>query len=636
MRKTAAKRKAPARKVAPAAPKVATPPTAPAAAVPKVKIAKAKGRPMLAWVGKRPLRELVAFPAQEVERFAAEGGLTADIDWSEWPERYPRGGLLFHGDNKEVLAHLLANGFRSKVDLIYIDPPFDSGADYVRRVQLRGVGGNAKLDGEGYTIGEQLQYTDIWANDNYLQFMYERVQLLKELLREGGALFLHCDYRRAHQLRSLVDEIFGTGAFLNEIVWSYRRWPSDTDAYQAMHDTILYYVLPGGEPHTFHRSYEEASESYMRRFGGKTQRLDEATRTRKITSDEATRGMPMRDVWDLSIVAGFKAERTDYPTQKPETLLERIIAGSSNPGDIILDCFIGSGTTAAVAQTLGRRWIGCDVNKGAIQTTTTRLIEVISEQARQKAQQLSHEPDHEASRPAQLVFTTYRVNDYDLAIQHAEAVALAAETLGIVRTSTDAFFDGTVGKKLVKIIPFDHPASPIDLEQIAIEIRSRPREDRDIVAVCLGKELACDPWLAEHNRRGAPNKIQLIELRSDPKYGGLFAHTPASADVNVTRKGRSVTIEIEDFLSPTIVERLKAQEGIVAPKITDWRQMVDSVMVDPAHDGKVFNVVIADVPENKDDVVAGTYELEAPARTTTIAVKITDMLGEELLITRSV
>jgi len=591
---------------------------------------------MLSWVGKRPLRDVVAFPAQDIERFAVSGPPpVSDIDWSDWPERYGRGGLLVHGDNKEVLAHLLANGFRGRVDLIYIDPPFDSGADYVRRIELRGITGRVRLDAEGYTLGEQLQYTDIWANDQYLQFMYERLQLLKELLREGGSIFLHCDYRRTHHLRCLMDEIFGAAAFVNEIVWSYRRWPSETDAYQAMHDTILYYVLPGAGGHTFNRSYEKASESYMRRFGGKTQRLDETTRSRKITSDEATRGMPTRDVWELSIVAGFKAERTEFPTQKPETLLERILLGSSNPGDIVLDCFIGSGTTAAVAQKLGRRWIGCDINKGAIQTTTKRLIDVMSEQATAPAAQLALEPKLE-TLPAQLNFLTNRVNDYDLAIQHVEAVSIACETLGVVRSHTDAFFEGTVAKKLVKIIPFDHSASPTDLDAIATELRSRPREDRDIVAVCLGKELACDPWLADHNRRGAPNKIQLVELRTDPKYGGLFAHASASAQVKVTRKAGRVQIVIEDFISPTILERLKAQEGVVAPKITDWRQMVDSVMIDPAYGGKVFKMVVVDVPERKDDFVKGTYEIAVRGGPGLVAVKITDMLGEELMVVSSI
>ena len=108
-----------------------------------------------------------------------------------------------------MLAHLLANGFRGKVNLIYIDPPFDSGADYVRKVSLRGAKGTAKLDSESYTLGEQIQYTDIWANDNYLQFMYERVMLLKELLAPGAAIYVHMDEAQEHYIKVLMDEVFG-------------------------------------------------------------------------------------------------------------------------------------------------------------------------------------------------------------------------------------------------------------------------------------------------------------------------------------------------------------------------------------------------------------------------------------------
>jgi hypothetical protein len=151
----------------------------------RVPITQAKGRPMLQWVGKRPLRGVPSFPAQLVERFAAAaraGAASTDEVWSDWPDRFERGGLLFHGDNEEVLAHLLANGLRGKVDLVYIDPPFDSGADDVRKVQLRGASGTVRLDGESHTLGEQIQYTDIWANDTYLQFMYERLLLGEEVL----------------------------------------------------------------------------------------------------------------------------------------------------------------------------------------------------------------------------------------------------------------------------------------------------------------------------------------------------------------------------------------------------------------------------------------------------------------------
>ena len=150
-------------------------------------------------------------------------------------------GLLFHGDNKEVLAHLLANGFRGKVNLIYIDPPFDSGADYVRKVSLRGSNMDHKLEAEGYALGEQIQYSDIWANDNYLQFMFERLQLLKELLADDGAIYLHCDYRKIHHLRCIMDEVFGEENHLNSLVWMFSTRSSIKSTWKRTHNDILFY-----------------------------------------------------------------------------------------------------------------------------------------------------------------------------------------------------------------------------------------------------------------------------------------------------------------------------------------------------------------------------------------------------------
>lgn len=187
-------------------------------------IRPAKGRPMLTWVGKRPLTNILYRPAQHVETFDPTGELrrppAAPDRWRDWPDAYPAGGLLCYGDNKEVLASLVKD-FRGKIKLIYIDPPFDSGADYVRKVQMRGVTSLANLEGEGQSLVEQVQYSDIWANDNYLQFMYERLMLLKELLSADGGIWLHCDWHKSHHLRFILEEVFGSENFRNEIVWAY-------------------------------------------------------------------------------------------------------------------------------------------------------------------------------------------------------------------------------------------------------------------------------------------------------------------------------------------------------------------------------------------------------------------------------
>lgn len=193
---------------------------------------------------------------------------------------------------------------------------------------------------------------------------------------------------------------------------------------------------------------------------------------------------------------------------------------------------------------------------------------------------------------------------------------------------------------MVKIIPFNHPLTLLDLEEVHKELQNRPEEERNIVVVCLGKELATNEWIEEWNknrkRTGLPNQVRVIEVRSDPKYGGLFIHKADEAEVNFERTPEGIQVEIANFISPTIIERLKQQAGIVTPQIEDWRAMVDSVMIDPAYNGEVFNIVLADIPEKKSDLVKGSYMLPVPEGPATVAVKIKDMLGEELLITRPV
>jgi len=650
---------------------------------------------MLQWVGKKPLTTLPAYPAQHIESFKPQAptNALADAEWKDWPDKYPQGGLLFHGDNKDVLAHLLANGFRGKVKLIYIDPPFDSGADYVRKVNLRGTA-SAKLEGEDYSLGEQVQYTDIWANDNYLQFMYERLLLLRELLAEDGSLYLHCDWNKSHLLRCLIEEVFGSEHLLNEIIWKRTSARSDSKTYNHIHDTI--YFASKGEKIIWNDIRTPYSNEYVERYftqiDGKTKERFQATdltarglrngstgkpwrgfepakkgnhwkytieKLEELDSQgliywplsggwprykfylQNTQGLRLQSIWtDLFVVNSQAEERTDYPTQKPIDFIERVISVSSKPNDIILDCFLGSGTTAAVAQKLGRRWIGCDINKGAIQTTAKRLQTIITEQiataANDRQTSLIEDDEHTPVKPAQLGFSVWRVNDYDLHIQHNEAVELVAEHLGIQRIKSEGFFDGTRGKYWVKIIPFNHPLTPLDLDSIKSELSNRPSEERDVQIVTLGMELAAKAWLEQHNRNRPINRFHVIELRTDKKYGGIIKHEPATADVSVTLETKNdkecLIVDIMDVVSPSIVQRLNLDTSLFRAQIPEWRAVVDCVLIDSAYDGVVFNVCLSDVPERKQDYVQGRYELPAPPPASRVAVKIIDMLGEEIVV----
>ncbi len=635
----------------------------------KIKIMPAKGRPMLQWVGKKPLDYVKGFPAQLVEVFdpVNSGKIVETPTYEEIKNNWQN--LLFHGDNKDVLATLLELGFRGKIDLIYIDPPFKSGADYVRKVELRGLNNLGQIDEDEASVLQQTMYFDIWNNDTYLQFMYERLMLMKELLDNDGVLWLHCDDNMEHQLRLLLDEVFGPDNFLNwvayrtdvsrgrkkespffgnnlNILFIYAKNKEESkkrfnilveeeeiknpEKEGFLKDERGYFSTSDPGTYTEESLFNLAKEGRLFVTRNGTYELDEENKKIQIKNGKPRVKYYLRErngkfykeriidnVWDDILgIANQPGESIGFTTQKINKLLERIVISSSNPNDLVLDCFIGSGTTARVAQKLGRRWIGCDINKGAIHLTSRELQKIINEQVKKK----------ETKYP---IFAIYKVNNYDLQLLRTEAIELAVQHIGIQRTRTDRFFDGTLGKNLVKIIDFNHPLTLLDLQLLQDELKKRPDEDRDITIVCLGKELAVDPWVDEWNKKHPINKIEIIELKTDKKYGSFLIHKPAEAKINIRRENNKAIIEIQDFISPTIIERLNIDNKLFKVKIPDFRSMIDCVLIDNNYDDNTFHIVYSDVPEKKEDLVKGKYEIEIPEKKTKVAVKIIDMLGEE-------
>ena len=292
---------------------------------------------------------------------------------------------IWTGDNLDVLR-----GMNSEcVDLIYLDPPFNSNKDYSAPVGSAAAGAAFKdtwslsdldvawmgLIADEWPAVANLLHTAMLTHgkgmQSYLTMMAVRLLEMRRVLKETGSIYLHCDPSASHYLKLLMDATFGQVNFRNEIVWSYRRWPSKSSYFQTMHDVLLFYVR--GTNTTFNVSYEPPSASYIKRFKGKTQVLDPVTKTRKIVVDQPTKGLPQRDVWDISIIAGFAKERVGYPTQKPLALLERIIKASSNPDDVVLDPFCGCATACVAADRLGRKWIGIDISPKAAELVNLRL-----------------------------------------------------------------------------------------------------------------------------------------------------------------------------------------------------------------------------------------------------------------------
>jgi DNA modification methylase len=278
--------------------------------------------------------------------------------------------LLVRGDNLLAMDALLER-FAGAIDLVYIDPPFWTGADFAFDAPIGGGDASLSRGRSG------LAYGDGGSLGDYLATMRDRLERIRELLSETGTIFVHVDWHVGHLVRCLLDEVFGADAFKNEIVWRYRRWPAKTRVFQRMHDVIFWYGKRPGDAHAWTPAFEDLAPSTLSTWGTKRQVADFSSgRRRPSQTEHESPGAPLSDVWDIGIIAPIARERLGYPTQKPEALLRRILEAATRPGDLVADFFCGSGTTLAVAEKLGRRWIGCDLGTHAIQTTRKRLLEL--------------------------------------------------------------------------------------------------------------------------------------------------------------------------------------------------------------------------------------------------------------------
>lgn len=595
-----------------------------------------RGFPELRWAGKRPFRQIPYYPAQLREQYP--GDLDDDLD------------RLYWGDNLQVLSHLLRE-YRGRFKLIYIDPPYDSKAEYKKTIKVRGTSASSDPG-----VFEEKQYTDIWTNDEYLQFMFERLIMLRELLHDSGSLFLHCDWHRSHHLRALCDEVFGPNNFVNEIVWRRKGGAAlgSMNRLSAASDTILLYRK--SDAFSLNAVYAPAPKSYVdkqfrhtdpdgRRYMATVMRspsrrpnlmypykgykmppngwsvpletmreLDEAGYLhfpdskskqiyRKIYLDEY-KGQAINNLWtDIPTLKGRNSEIVDYPTQKPEALLRRILELGSSKGDLVLDCFVGSGTTAAVAQKMGRRFVAADINSAAIQTTVGRLLATSTAERR--------------------AFSVSTVNNYDLFRNPLQARDLLIEALQLQPLQSNTVYDGEKDGRLVKIMPVNRIATRQDLNELITNFNYKLFEKRKqeapnqpverLLIVCMGHE----PDLSAHLQEQVPYKldVEVVDILRD--RADLEFKRDSEARVRLVN-GELV---IEAFYPMALLQKL----SVMKEDVGEWRELVDSVLVDFNYDGVVMQPAVVDVP-GRGDIVSGRYPV--PDDAGTIRVRITDVLSE--------
>lgn len=528
---------------------------------------------------------------------------------------------------------------------------------------------------------EEKQYGDLWTNDEYLQFMYERLVLLRELLTEEGSIWVQCDWHRSHHIRCLLEEIFGSSNFLNEVAW--QRTDPHNDAKSRLgiiHDTIFW--IAKNKEKVFYDwqaaagdlsdsalseyslvrlnngtvvDYSEETASFGKRFklenttykGKDSKRqfewrgvkpspnrvwayaspeeMDQALErgelylrdpskgsTRcKVFFLEKSNGRLLQSIWtDCGRMKGG----SDYPTRKPEQLLARIITAGCPKGGIVLDTFVGSGTTAVAAQRLGRRFIVADINLGAVQSSTKRLTNS-NEDLRQQG--LIEEGIFSG-------FEIYNVNNYDIFRNPIQAKELLLEALEIQKIEFSTVFDGEKDGRMVKIMPVNRIATRADLNELiaGFNYKAWERKQNDspnrpvekITLVCMGHE----PDLAAQMELSAkPFKIdvEVVDILRDK--ADLEFKRDSQAKLAI-KKGE---LRIEKFYPMNLLQKLSLQKEA----IEDWKELVESVLIDWNYDGAVLQPAVVDIP-GKDDLVNGAYKV--PDDASTICVKITDLLSE--------
>ncbi|RJQ19392.1 MAG: site-specific DNA-methyltransferase [Nitrospiraceae bacterium] len=486
--------------------------------------------------------------AERLEDSNAQFGLfdTRGRQKSGWTNK------LIWGDNKLILSSLKNGPLRDEVEkqggikLIYIDPPFDVGADFSMDIEIGDETFTKKPN-----VLEELAYRDTWGKgaDSFIAMIYERLSLMRDLLADDGSIYVHCDWRVNGFIRLVMDEVFGRNTFKNELIWHYRRWPAKSPMFQRSHDSI--YWFGKNEKTIWNQQFQELSEATLKRFGGKKVRGE----TTKEVLEEESAGAPMRDVWEVHHVLGANPENIGYPTQKPEALLDRIIKASSNENDIVADFFCGSGTTLAVAEKLGRKWIGSDLGKFAIHTTRKRMIGV-QRQLKEEGKDFrafeilnlgKYERAHyigvnlnlrEEEKQKQL---EQKEKDFINLILHA----YRAETIDGFRC-----FHGKKAGRMVAVGPVNLPVTRLFVEEVILECRSKRISRVDILAFEF--EMGLFPNIQEEAKsKGIDLAMKYIprevfDKRAVEKNQVVF-HDVSFIEVKPHVKKGAVAVELTDF-----------------------------------------------------------------------------------------
>ncbi len=654
-------------------------------------------QPRLIWSGRDKRRESEPLPAQTVEvirPFHAKADESLRLFQGE--SDIPENRLIWTNDNLVALTSLLHGDeqhapLEGKVDLVYIDPPFAVQSDFKINVEIENGVSDEKLP----TVIEELAYTDTWKNglDSYLSMIRDRLYLIKALMAPTASIYLHCDWHAGHYLKVLMDEVFGYENFKNEIVW--RRTGSNTapSRYGNNCDLILFYTK--SETYIWNQMYGDYDPDYIESHytqyepDGRRYQLVSTTGAGATASDYEWKGMvpprgrhwaysktkmeeldkgnrltysksgmprvkyylneqlgpPLQCLWnDVKTVNSQAAERMSYPTQKPLALLQRIIAASSNPNDLVLDCFGGSGTTALAAETMKdsegkaapRRWISVDCGKFAIHITRKRLIEA-------------------NARPFAVENIGFysRAGEWKDLSNRSSAVAKYRDAMtrvyGGAPVEGFTYLHGKKGERWIHVGPLHAPVSEALVEKIAEEASVTDTKKIDVltadIPIDFNKGIAEARWGVSIQAKVIPRAaVEAVRARlsrraaKDPDLEiatDIHFFSPPDIEVRVLDEGDKrtiqvvlsrLTIDLDDCLS---TQDAKKREDI-KKAITDWRALVDLWAVDWDYNGEWFANDWQSFRTRKlRDINTQAVHTYLEGGEKRIAVKVTDIFGND-------
>jgi DNA modification methylase len=638
--------------------------------------------------GRKVAPPRIALPFQTVET-VNESAAARDLNHelfstgqaTEWRNR------LIWGDKKYVLPSLL-DEFAGRVNLIYIDPPFATGGDFSFTANVpTDPDDDDEESGVSFTkqpsVIEQKAYRDTWGRglDGYLAWFYESLLSLRELLSDTGSIYVHLDFNVCHYAKGILDEVFGPDRFRNEIVWKRTSAHANvSQRYGNVHDVIYYYTKtdrfswnpqfaaysdeyletffdqlePSGRRYArrdLTAGMDRASKGQLYRWKGITppssrcwamtkENMDQLEAAGKIHWPKKAGGMPrlklypedlpgvpVQDLWtDISPMHNLASERLGYPTQKPEALLERIIKASSNDGDLVLDSFCGSGTTAAVAEKLGRRWIMCDLGRFAIHTARKRFLGIpgvkpfvvqnLGKYERQAWQAA------EFGEGAEQAVAAYR--RFVLELYHAEPV------------SGYLWLHGSKSGRMVHVGGVDAPVTMADVTAMAAEFKKAIGKGKDAptrsgidvlgwdFAFELNETAKQQAALAGINLRLIRIPRELLEKKA-VEQGDIKFFELAALSVKVAKKARAVTLELTDFIIP-----LDDVPEDVQKAVTHWEQWIDYWAVDWNNSDDTFHNEWQTYRTRKETSLdrETSHRYEEPG-TYRVVVKVIDILGND-------